>query len=312
MTTPKLLAFEEESMQRAHQTEGRPSRARLTRIGTAATLALAAGIASAQEMTDVGTPREDTLVVDMLNARVGNPANMNMYQQGVTINHGLHQMAMSLLWDIDTAAGTQIPVLADAMPEPLNDDFTRFRVPLKQGIIWSDGEAFTADDVIFTDQMIRNTPEFAYNAAYTSVIASMTKVDDHTIEIETTRPTPRLSVVLGSVIYGNAFYVVPQHVWEGEDAATFTNCPPVTISAYRYSEHDPNGSWFLWEKRDDWQDTDVGQMIGEPEPDYVLFRSYGTEERRVLAMANDDIEILTDISPQSLDVLRDQNENVRA
>jgi peptide/nickel transport system substrate-binding protein len=48
---------------------------------------------SAQQMTDVGTPRDQTLVVDMLNARVGNPTNMNMYQQGVTINHGYHQLA---------------------------------------------------------------------------------------------------------------------------------------------------------------------------------------------------------------------------
>ncbi|EAR51838.1 oligopeptide ABC transporter, periplasmic oligopeptide-binding protein [Oceanicola granulosus HTCC2516] len=298
-------------MQRVHS-NGRPVRARLARLGTAATLALIAGTATAQEMTDVGTPRADTLIVDMLGARVSNPTNMNMYQQGVILGQGLHQLALSLLWDIDTAAGEQIPVLADAMPEPLNDDFTRFRVPLKQGITWSDGEDFTADDVIFTDQMIRNTPELAFSAAYTDVIASMTKVDEHTIEIETTRPTPRLSVVLGSVIYGNSFYVVPQHVWEGENAATFTNFPPVTISAYEYSEHDPNGSWFLWEKRDDWQNTDIGQMVGEPEPDYVLFRTYGTEERRVLAMANNEMDILTDISPQSLDILLNQNENVRA
>ncbi len=280
------------------------------------TAALMAGVAAsatlAQEMTDVGTPRNETLIVDMLNARVGNPTNMNSYQQGVTINHGYHQMAASLLWDIDTAGGSQIPVLAASMPEALNDDFTRFRVPLREGITWSDGEPFTADDVIFTDGMIRGTDALAYSAAYRNVIASMTKVDDHTIEIETTRPTPRLSVVLGSVIYGNNFYVVPQHVWEGEDPATFTNFPPVTISAYKYSDHDPNGSWFLWEKRDDWQNTDIGQMIGEPEPDYVLFRSYGTEERRVLAMANDEMDILTDISPESLDILKGQNENVRA
>lgn len=275
---------------------------------------LAAGLfATAQAAdTDVGTPRDETLIVDMLNARVANPENMNPYQQGVTINHGLHQMAMSLMWDIDTAKGKQIPVLAASMPEPLNDDYTKFRVPLREGLTWSDGEAFTADDVIFTDQMLRNTDALAFSKAYTGVIASMTKVDDHTVEIETTRPTPRLSVVLGSIIYGNAFYVVPEHVWADKDPATFTNFPPVTISAYKYADHDPNGSWFLWQKRDDWQNTDVGQMVGEPKPEYVLFRSYGTEERRVLAMANDDIDILTDISPESLDILRQQNDNVRA
>lgn len=268
--------------------------------------------ATAQEMTDVGTPRAETLIVDMLNARVGNPTNMNMYQQGVTINHGFHQLASALLWDIDTAAGTQIPNLAADMPQPQDDDFTVFHVPLREGLTWNDGEPFTAADVVFTAEMIRDTPELAYSAAFTAAIESVTRIDDHTVEIVTTRPTPRLSVVLGSVIYGNAFHVVPQHVWENEDPATFANFPPVTISAYEFVEHDPNGTWFLWQKREDWQNSDIGQMIGEPAAEYVLFRSYGTEERRVLAMANDDIDILTDISPESLDILRRQNPNVRA
>jgi peptide/nickel transport system substrate-binding protein len=237
---------------------------------------------------------------------------MNMYQQGVTINHGFHQLASALLFDIDTAKGTQIPDLAAALPEATNDDFTVFRVPLREGLTWSDGVPFTADDVVYTAEMIRDTPALAYSAAFTAQIASITKIDDHTVEITTTRPTPRLAVVLGSVIYGNPFHVVPKHIWENEDPATFTNFPPVTISAYVYKDHDPNGTWFLWEKRPDWQNSDVGQMIGEPAPQYVLFRSYGTEERRVLAMAANDMDILTDISPESLDILRNQNPNVRA
>ena len=265
----------------------------------------------AQQMTDVGTPREQTLVVDMLNARVGNPTNMNMYQQGVTINQGYHQLAGAQLYDIDTAKGTQIPDLAAEMPVP-NEDFTVVQVKLRQGLTWSDGQPFSADDVVFTDQMIRNTPALAYSAAYSDQIASITKVDDNSVEITTTRPTPRLSVVLGSVIYGNSFHVVPKHIWEKQDPATFQNFPPVSISAYKYKDHDPNGTWFLWEKREDWQNSDVGQIIGEPKAQYVLFRSFGTEERRVLAMAANDIDILTDISPESLDILRGQNDKVRA
>ena len=124
--------------------------------------------ARAQEMTDVDTPRDDTLIVDMLNARVGNPTNMNMYQQGVTINQGFHQLASALLYDIDTAKGEQIPDLAAAMPEALDDNFTKFRVKLREGLTWSDGQPFTADDVVFTAEMIRDTPDFAYSAAFTN------------------------------------------------------------------------------------------------------------------------------------------------
>ena len=86
----------------------------------------------AQQMTDVGTPRDQTLIVDMLNARVANPTNMNPFQQGVTINQGMHQLAQALLWDINTALGKQIPDLATEMPEALNPDYTKFRVKLRR------------------------------------------------------------------------------------------------------------------------------------------------------------------------------------
>jgi hypothetical protein len=85
-------------------------------------------------------------------------------------------------------------------------------------------------------------------------------------------------------IYGNPFQVVPKHIWEKENPTTFTNFPPVTISAYKYKSSDPNGSWFLWEKRDDWKSTDVGQIVGEPKAKYVLFRSYGTESAESISI----------------------------
>lgn len=277
-----------------------------------ASTALMAGGALAQSMTDVGTPRDQTLIVDMLNARVANPNTLNPYQQGVTINQGFHQMAGALLWDIDTASGKQIPDLAAGMPEALDGTFTKFKVPLRQNLTWSDGQPFSAEDVVFTAQMIANTPALAYSAAFKGAIKSVTKLDDNTVQIETTKPTPRLSVVLGSLIYGNLFQVVPKHIWEKQDPATFTNMPPVTISAYKFKSNDPNGTWFLWEKRDDWKKTDIGQIVGEPAAKYVLFRSYGTEEKRVLAMAQNDMDILVDVSPESLDILRQQNPKVHA
>ncbi len=271
-----------------------------------------AGRGIAQQMTDVGTRRDQTLIVDMLNARVANPNNMNPFQQGVTINQGMHQLATALLWDIDTASGKQIPDLAAAMPEVLSPDFTKFRVKLRQGLTWSDGESFTADDVVFTADMISKTSGLAFSGAFNGAIKNITKVDNYTVDIETTRPTPRITIVLGSLIYGNPFNIVPKHVWEKQNPTSFNNFPPVTISAYKYKSSDPNGSWFLWEKRDDWKNSDIGQIVGEPKPKYVLFRSYGTEEKRVLAMAQNKMDILTDVSPESLAILRKQNHNIHA
>lgn len=281
----------------------------ILKAGTALLLSLFLTATFARD-TDVGTPREETLIVDMLNARVSNPMQMNPFVEGVTISQGLHQLAYSQLWDIDTVTGKQFPALAASMPEPLNKDFTKFRIKLRQGLAWHDGKPFTADDVIFTAEMLMGSEKLPGGGYIKGVIKSLKKIDSHTIELDTVKPYPRLSVALGSVIYGNLFRPVPKHIWKDVDPATFANYPPVGIGPYKFKQADPNGFWFLWEKRTDWKASDAGQIKGEPKPKFVLFRSYGTEEKRVLAMAQNDYDVLTDITPEGLDILRKRNKNV--
>jgi peptide/nickel transport system substrate-binding protein len=284
---------------------------RVLKAGTALMLGLFLTATFARD-TDVGTPREETLIVDMLNARVSNPMQMNPFVEGVTISQGLHQLAYSQLWDIDTVTGKQFPALAASMPEPLNKDFTKFRIKLRQGLSWDDGKPFSADDVIFTAEMLMGSEKLPGGAYIKGVIKSIRKIDNYTIELDTVKPYPRLSVALGSVIYGNLFRPVPKHIWKDVDPATFANYPPVGIGPYKFKQADPNGFWFLWEKRTDWKASDAGQIKGEPKPKFVLFRSYGTEEKRVLAMAQNDYDVLTDITPEGLDILRKRNKNVLA
>jgi len=282
---------------------------RMMMLGIAYLLSLNGALA---RDTDVGTPREETLIVDMLNARVANPGMMNPYLEGVTISHGLHQLAYSQLWEIDTVTGKQFPALAANMPEALNKDFTKFRFKLRKGLAWHDGKPFTADDVVFTAEMVMGNDKIPLSGYLKGVIKTIKKVDDITIELETTKPYPRLAVALGSVIYGNLFRPMPKHIWKDVDAATFTNYPPVGIGPYKFKQSDPNGFWFLWEKRADWKASDSGQIKGEPKPKYVLFRSYGPEEKRVLAMAQNDYDVLTDITPEGLEILRKRNKNVQS
>ncbi|WP_274362900.1 ABC transporter substrate-binding protein [Paenibacillus thermotolerans] len=269
--------------------------------------------AGSGKMTDVGTPRSETLIVDILNGGSPDPNRMNPYVPGaVSMDSGLHQLIFSHLWEIDTLKGEQFPELAATFPEPLDDTNTKFRFKVQDGLTWSDGQPFTAKDVEFTANMILENTELGYSGYFSSIVKSMKATDDFTIEVETVKPETRLSQKLGVVIWGQSFRIMPKHIWENEDPTQFKFTDPVGVGPYKLTKRDPQGNWYLYEKREDWQNSTVGKLVGEPGPKYILFKYFGPEEKRIMAAIQHDMDILQDITPESWDILKQKNEYAKA
>ena len=264
------------------------------------------------KMTEQGTPRAETLVMDQLNGRVANARLFNPYVPGVEINNGLKPL-FPPLWEMDTMKGEQFPAVAAEPLRALNADFTRFQIKVRPGIYWSDGVEFTVEDIAFTIRMLVTTKELPTSAYWARILKpDMKVVDKYTLEVQTVSPYPRLQQVLGTTIASNGFRVVAKHVWEKQDPTKFENYPPVTISPYVLKTHDPNGQWFLYERRADWQRTDTAMVAGEPKPKYVLYRFWGPEEKRILAAIQNDLDVMMDITPESWDILKDKNKSAQA
>lgn len=264
------------------------------------------------KMTDVGTPRNETLVVDILNGASADPNRMNPYMPGsVSMDSGLHQLIFTHLWEIDTVKGEQVPELAASFPEPLDDTNTKFTFKVQEGLAWSDGKPFTAHDIAYTADMLLKSKELSYSGYFSSIVKSMKAKDDFTIEVETIAAETRLAQKLGVVIWGNAFRIMPKHIWEKEDPTQFKFSDPIGVGPYKLTKRDPQGSWFLYEKREDWQKSTVGK-IGEPGPKYILFKYFGPEEKRIMAAIQHDIDVLQDITPESWDILRQKDEYAEA
>lgn len=194
----------------------------------------------------------------------------------------------------------------------MDDTYTKFKVKLREGVKWSDGVEFTADDVVFTSDMLLNNPEVVFSGAFSKVVKKITAIDKHTIQIETHKPEYRLEQALGVVVVDAIFKVVPKHIWEKEDVKTYDNKTNVGTGPYIFSKCDPQGNWFLFEKRPDWNGSATAIIAGEPAPQYILFRAYGAEEKRVMAAIQNEMDILYDISPESWDILQKRNPTAKA
>ncbi|MFP3089714.1 ABC transporter substrate-binding protein [Treponema sp. TIM-1] len=265
------------------------------------------------KMTDVGTPRAETLIVDNMDGIIADPTQFNPLLPGWSSSGGYHQLLLTGLYQIDSMKGEVYPELAAELPKPEDATYTKFTIKLLDGIKWTDGVNFTADDVVYSAEMVLKTPELTPHAAYKDLFKRVTKIDAHTVQIETNNPEPKLAARLGSAVWGPTFFVLPKHIWEKQDPKTFRNSNPIGLDCWLLKDLDKTGgTWYLFEKRPDWQNGLTGKRIGEPKMKYVLFRSYGTEERRVMAMLNNDYDIMVDVSPESLSLLMERNKNVKA
>ena len=272
-----------------------------------------AGTSTNVTMTAAGTPRAETLVIQSLKGTITDTSILNFYLSGcVNGSYGFRQCVYEALWDIDQTTGEQYPVLAEGMAEPMDDTYTKFEVKLRQGVKWSDGEDFTAEDVVFTANMLINNPELTFSASFTNTIKSITEIDDYTIEIETWEKETRIEEFLGIVSCEANFNIVPKHIWENEDVTTFTNTECVWTGPYVLKEIDSNGNWLVFEKREDWDASATGIIFGEPVPQYVMFITYGDEDKAVMAAINNEVDILCTISAESWSVLAEKNEYATA
>lgn len=145
-------------------------------------------------MTDVGTPRSETLIVDILSGRTANPDLFNPYVPGaVPADAGAHQLLRGKLWEIDTVKGEQYGDLAATLPEAVEGKENTYTFKMKENLLWSDGEALDAHDVAFTFNMLLESEELAFGAVVRESIKSCQALDDLTVELVTHKPEAKLS-----------------------------------------------------------------------------------------------------------------------
>ncbi|MCA9835086.1 MAG: ABC transporter substrate-binding protein [Thermomicrobiales bacterium] len=110
-----------------------------------------------------------------------------------------------------------------------NADSSVLTFKLREGITWNDGEAFNADDVVYTWKLLQSNDSLAGNGGRTALqnIDDIVKVDDYTVQfLFHTINTTSVYEVGGQVI-------VPEHIWSTvDDPVTFTNETPVGTGAW--------------------------------------------------------------------------------
>ncbi len=123
-----------------------------------------------------------------------------------------------------------------AEPEPLlgteqtwNEDGTELAVTLREGVTWSDGEPFDAEDVAFTFGMLKENPSIN-SGGFDGEVAI---VDDAHVVFTFEQP----AFIKGPDLMSTA--IVPEHLWKDVNAVEDVIENPVGTGAYTLQEFKP-------------------------------------------------------------------------
>lgn len=138
--------------------------------------------------------------------------------------------------------GKDIPWLAKSWAWT-NDNKT-LTLHLQNGVTWSDGKPFSADDVAFTFTMLKKYPALNLNGVDFS---SVTATDSRTVTMNFASPSEQNFTNIVSVP------IVSQHVWSKvSNPVTYTDSKPVGTGAFELKSFSPQ-SFLLTANKDYWQ-----------------------------------------------------------
>lgn len=219
------------------------------RTGTIRTLALALALMialAAFPMMASATKEDDTFIY----AITGDPGNdINT----ITTSGRFDLMAERLLYSpLYNYYGDDDMTMLLAERIEVSDDSTELTAYLRKDVKWSDGEPFTADDVVFTYEKVM---QFDYANGYDGLVfdgqkTKVEKVDDYTVVFTTPFPVPAIRETIGA-----EKYIMPKHIYENDEKldnnpknATPVGTGPYTLGEYaagQYMKFTANPNYFL-------------------------------------------------------------------
>lgn len=166
----------------------------------------------------------------------------------------------------------------------VSEDGMQITVKLKEGLKWHDGEAITADDMIFTMDVCSDTNN---GAGGTNIVilndqpVKYEKVDDLTVKVTLPMASASYADLLGGLT------LIPEHVFEGNPSvvsAGEANMKGIGSGPYKVTEFKQD-EYLLLEKYEDY-------YMGAPSIDKVTFCIISDLSAQEVALMNGEVNFM--------------------
>jgi peptide/nickel transport system substrate-binding protein len=178
------------------------------------------------------------------------------------------------------------PALAESWE--ISDDNLTWTFNLREGVTWHNGRAFTAEDVVYSYDRIMDPDFGAANAWRFAAVTGVTAVDDLTVEITVSAPTPNLLTNIGAF---KGMAIVPREIVEDGTIDTF----PIGTGPFKFVESSPDGGIVLEKNADYWRADE-----GLPYLDGVTFVQIPEQTTKLANLQEGEVDWIDSVPPQNL------------
>ncbi len=173
----------------------------------------------------------------------------------------------------------------------VSDDALVYTYKIRDDVKFHDGEPLTAEDVVFTYSLYQNTEDYPWMGDYTAYFETMEATANNEVVITLSEAIPNIDAQLVFL------YVLPRHVWEGEDAVEFENVAAVGSGPFKMVEYKPNEFVHLAANED--------YFGGSPKVNEVILQTFENQDALVQAIKTGQVDMITEMPNTAVATLKE-------
>jgi len=237
-------------------------------------------------------PRSKTLIV-MWQGQNGKYIDWDLWNPfavGATHQTGANQIFEPLAYYSAFADKTYMWLAEDY---EYSSDYKELTVKTRKGVSWSDGQPFSARDVAFTFNTLKELGSKVIWGTETQMyVDSVNATDDNTVVFKFKVPAPRFFDFV-TYKYDIGVYIAPKHIYEGKDWTSFKNFDvargwPVTTGPWTVAAASPESKTL--DRREEWWAVKQGLVPRMPAMERILWVPLADETAAAQAMIRNEVD----------------------
>jgi len=215
-------------------------------------------------------------------ARIGwasSPDTLNPGNAILATSYTIFELVYDTMYKLNLDGSFRLS-LADAAS--VSEDGTVWTFRIKDGLKWHDGQPLTAEDVAWTYNLYKDTPEYPYmNGYYTTYFDSITSNENNEVILTLTEAIPNIESQLVFL------YILPRHIWESVNKLEYENTDMIGSGPFKMAEYVQNEFVRLTANKD---------YFGVvPKVDEVIFQTFDNQDALVQAIKSGQVDMITEM-----------------